>query len=467
MTFIWSILGFAILIGVLVTIHEWGHYAVARLFKVKVLQFSVGFGKSVYSIKRGETEYRLGMIPLGGYVKFLDERVEPVADNEKHRAFNQQSVYKRFAIVLAGPMVNLVFAWLVFAVIGMIGIHSAKPIFQTPQADTPLAHAFSQAGLPLSEQSNQTWWLQKINNQSISSWQQVQQSVLQALVHDQKTIELEFSSFENGFDLLQSVELPLNRLDINQLSTPWLSMLGFVPEGPRLEAILGQLTSGSPADIAGLQTGDKVVRLGEKSIEDWRALVEWVHQHPGQTVELVYQRNAASYSTQITLESIRLDNGDVIGRLGAAVLAPDKLDERYMMTERYNLFSAIGYGWDQTVRLFNMTIAMFKKMLFGEVGLQHLSGPISIADFSGKALQTGLISFLSLMALLSLSLGILNLLPIPMLDGGHLMFYVYEMLRGKPVGERVEEVAYRIGLVMIAGLTILALSNDVIRITNG
>ncbi|WP_044411284.1 RIP metalloprotease RseP [Thiomicrospira microaerophila] len=467
MSFIWAITGFAILIGVLVTIHEWGHFAVARLFKVKVLAFSVGFGKPIYSLQKGETQYRLGMIPLGGYVKFLDERVEPVAEHERHRAFNQQSVYKRFAIVLAGPMINLLFAWWLFAIIGMIGIQSVKPLFQTPAVETPLAQAFEQAGFDLDLLKDQVWWMQQVNDQSISSWQQVQQAVLQSLVHDRSSLKLDFVRFEDHAQIPQTINLPLNSLDINDLATPWLSILGFMPEGPKLDAVVGSLSEGSPAQSAGLQTGDRIIRLGEKTIVDWRDLVEWVRQHPGQVFELEFDRAGAQFNTQVTLDSITSDTGVVIGRLGASVLPPSDFDARFLMTERYRFFAAIGYGWQQAVRLFNMTMAMFKKMLFGEVGLQHLSGPISIADFSGKALQTGLISFLSLMALLSLSLGILNLLPIPMLDGGHLMFYLYEMLRGKPVGERVEEVAYRIGLVMIAGLTILALSNDVIRITNG
>lgn len=467
MSFVWAIIGFAILIGVLVTIHEWGHYAVARLFKVKVLEFSVGFGKAIYRVQRGETDYRLGMIPLGGYVKFLDERVAPVAEHEKHRAFNQQSVYKRFAIVLAGPMINLLFAWWLFAVIGMIGIQSVKPVFQTPEVNTPLAESFQQAGYDLALESNQAWWLQQINQQPISSWQQVQQTILQSLVHDNTELVLQFVRFDSPSQTPESVALSLASLDINALSTPWLSVLGFKPQSPQLDAVIGEVTSGSPAEIAGLQMGDKIISIGGQPIKYWQDLVVLVRQSPGQQLSLDFERDAARYAVTVQLDRVNLDAGQVIGRLGASVAPPDDFDTRYVMTERYGLFAAMGYGWDQAVKLFNMTLAMFKKMLTGDVGLQHLSGPISIADFSGKALQTGLISFLSLMALLSLSLGILNLLPIPMLDGGHLMFYLYEIIRGKPIGERVEEVAYRIGLVMIAGLTILAISNDVIRITNG
>lgn len=461
MSIVWSILGFALLIGVLVTIHEWGHYAVARLFNVKVLQFSVGFGKPLYKLQRGETEYRLGMIPLGGYVKFLDERVEPVAENEKARAFNQQSVYKRFAIVLAGPMINLLFAWLLFALISMIGTQTLKPIFDHPVDRSPLAQAFE--GIT---DNQQAWWLQQVNGQTVTGWHQVQQAVLQALVHDQSHIELGLAEFDYEQTSLVRLNLALDQLDINNVKTSWLSELGFKPKMPAIAPILGQLSPGAAAELAGLQSGDRVLTMNGESILDWQTLVLWVRAHPNQQVRVSFERDQATYYADLTLGSAT-EQGEQIGRLGASVAPQAVMDERYYQTQRYGLFGAVAQGWQQSVNLIHMTLAMFKKMLFGEVGLAHLSGPLSIADFSGQALQTGLISFLGLMALLSLSLGILNLLPIPMLDGGHLMFYLFEMVRGKPVNEKVEEVGYRIGLMLIIGLTLLAFTNDLVRITNG
>lgn len=459
MTIIWSLAGFALLIGILVTIHEWGHFAVARFFNVKVLEFSIGFWKPIAKIQRGETEYRIGLIPLGGYVKFLDERIAPVAEHEKARAFNQQSVYKRFAIVLAGPLINLLFAWLVFVAINFIGITSLKPVFVVNFPESSLAQA-------LGDDSDQAWWLKSLDDQTITSWQDVQQVVLQALVHDQKQLILNLASIDQAATRFKSVALDLSSLDINAVHTPWLSALGFKPKPPPLLPIIGQVADDSAAQRGGLQAGDQIIRIADQSMQDWMDVVAWVREHPNEFVELSFLRNEAEFKTAIQLDSVKTAT-QTIGRLGASVDQSQPLLQQYYVTQRYGLVESVQRGWNHSINLISMTLVMLKKMLFGQVGLEHLSGPISIANFSGQALQSGLISFLGLMGLLSLSLGILNLLPIPMLDGGHLMYYLIEMVRGRPVSEQVEEIGFRIGLLIIVGLTILALTNDVVRITNG
>lgn len=459
MTILWSIIGFALLIGILVTIHEWGHFAVARFFNVKVLEFSIGFWKPIAKIHRGETEYRIGLIPLGGYVKFLDERVAPVAEHERARAFNQQSVYKRFAIVLAGPLINLLFAWLLFIAINLIGITSLKPVFVVNATDTPLAQT-------LGEPVNQAWWLKSVEDQTVASWQDVQQLVLQALVHDQKQLTLNLESMDHASTMFKSVVLDLSSLDINAVNTPWLSELGFQPKATPMLPIIGQIADDSAAQRGGLQVGDRIIRIAEQPMQDWMDVVAWVREHPNELVELSFQRNQAEFKTAVQLDSVKTA-AHTIGRLGASVDQSQPLLQQYYVTQRYGLVESVQRGWNHSVNLISMTLVMLKKMLFGQVGLEHLSGPISIANFSGQALQSGLISFLGLMGLLSLSLGILNLLPIPMLDGGHLMYYLIEMVRGRAVSEQVEEIGFRIGLLIIVGLTILALTNDVVRITNG
>jgi regulator of sigma E protease len=460
MSIVWSIVGFAILIGVLVTIHEWGHFAVARWFNVKVVQFSVGFGRPIYKVQRGETEYRLGLFPLGGYVKFLDERVEPVEEADKPRAFNNQSVYKRFAIVLAGPMVNLVFAWLLFAFINLIGVTSLKPIFEQPKPGTALAQTLGSV-----ESNHQAWLLEAINSKPVASWQDVQQAVLNGLVHDQSSIELDVRSVDH-FSQNYTLVLPLSGLDINKVETPWLSELGFMPSRPTILPIIGEVQNGSPADMAGLRSGDRILSMGGQPMASWLDLVEFVRAHPAETVDIRFERNSAEFVVTATLEGVE-QQGKIQGRLGAAVDQNQELDARFYSVNRSGLFESLSKGWDQMLSMVSMTLTMFKKMLFGEVGLAHLSGPISIADFSGQALQSGFVSFISLMALISLSLGILNLLPIPMLDGGHLMYYLYEMVSGKPVSERFEEAGFRVGLFIIISLSLLAIGNDLLRLTHG
>lgn len=463
----WSLLGFVVIIGVLVTIHEWGHYAVGRWFKVKAEVFSIGFGKPIWTRKVGETQFQLAAIPLGGYVRFLDERNGPVAEDEKHRAFNRQSVYKRFAIVAAGPAINLVFAWLVYVFIYSVGVAQSKALFTIEPEVTPVSEAMASIG-ELGRSTEQAWWITQVNGRDIYGWQGVSQAVVEGLINQRSHLTLTVSPNIDASTPLQTyyVELPINHLNINDFSADRVFEMGWAGYLPPLPAKLDRVISASAADQAGLRSGDIIDRVDGERVASWQAFVAWVQAHPGETAQISYRRDGAEFNTWVQLAEIEV-NGVKRGQFGASVYQDPEIIRQYQQTQQLGLWAASVAGYEQTKTLVSMTLKMLQRMVTGEVSLSHLSGPISIADFSGQAIQSGWVQFLTLMALLSLSLGILNLLPIPMLDGGHLTYYIYEMIRGKPVSESFEMAAQRVGFLMIAGLTLLAISNDLLRLSNG
>ncbi|BBP45898.1 putative zinc metalloprotease [Thiosulfatimonas sediminis] len=466
MDFIWSFIGFVIVIGILVSIHEWGHFQVARWFDIKVLEFSIGFGKTLWQRQRGETLYKVCAIPLGGFVRFVDEREGNVSAEDLPRAFNRQSVYKRIAVVAAGPLINLIFAWLVFIVIFLLGISSLKPIIQDVPANTPLAQVLSTATLQENAKGETLQWeLVSFNNQPIQAWNEVNQRLMRLLVDQQSQVDLELKELTSG-TILSVKDLSIRGLDLNKPDENWLTALGFHPAAPKVPAFVGHIAADSPAAHSNLQLGDQITQLNMMPIANWSQFVNAVQQLPGQTVQLGYQRNGAVFSEIITLDSL-VQEGQTIGRIGLGLQVNRDTMAPFSNLIQYDFSEAILKGWQRMEDLTYMSLQMLKKMLFGEVSLQHLSGPLTIAQMSGQAVQTGLISFLGLLGLLSLSIGILNLLPIPVLDGGHLLYYLVEIIKGSPVSERIMLYGQSIGLFLIISLTLLAVFNDILRISNG
>lgn len=457
MVIIWSIVGFIVSMGILVTIHEWGHYFVARLFNIKVTHFSIGFGAPIYQKQKGDTCYQIGKIPLGGYVKFADEREGPVAAEDLKRAFNRQSVYKKALVVLAGPVVNLVFAWWVFSAIYLLGVPGVKPIFNVADSGSELAKSLP-ATIP-------SWTLVSIEGNATATWKDVHQAVLKGLISDKQSLQI--TVLNNLDHQSQTTHISLKDLDINQPKQPWLNLLGFAPVYPSFEPIIDTVMKGSPADKLGLESGDYILSINNQKIQNWKMLVELVQINPLKPVVVEYERNHKVHSGMVYLEQQKLAGGQVIGRLGASVKVDENALKESEVVVQYGVYDAFIHGFNHSMELIGMTLDMIKGILFGHVSAANLSGPVSIAEFSGQAMQNGLISFLSLLGLLSLSLGILNLLPLPVLDGGHLLFYVIEMIKGVPVRESIEIAAQKVGLVLILGLTFLALLNDVVRISNG
>ncbi len=462
MTILWSILGFIVVMGVVVSLHEWGHYQVARWFNIKVLTFSIGFGKTLYQKQGKETCFKIGMFPLGGFVKFVDEREGPVAEEDQSRAFNRQNVYRRFAVVAAGPIVNLLLAWFVFALMYMVGVNGSKPVFNQVTEKSPLA-----LSIPVSTSLNdQAWSVLTIDNQPVSSWQMVHETILSALVMEKSSVDMTIENVTSQEQILLS-KISLSALDLNTAKQNWLQTLGFEPFQPSLPVVVGHVAAGGPADKAGLQSKDTILEIAGQPVSDWLAFVEVVQSRPGELVKALYMRGGGLFTVDILLEQTSLQDGRVIGRMGLGVDVPKDMIAKYTSIVQYGPVEALKHGYQRSVDLFGISLVMMQRMFFGDVSLENLSGPLSIAQFSGKALQTGLISFLSLLGLISLSIGLLNLLPIPVLDGGHLLYYLVEMVKGSPVSEQVMAVGQTIGLVLIVGLMFVALFNDVVRISHG
>ncbi|MGO4999094.1 sigma E protease regulator RseP [Oceanisphaera sp. W20_SRM_FM3] len=446
--FFWNLGAFIVALGVLVAVHEFGHFWVARRNGVKVERFSIGFGKAIWrrTAKDG-TEYVIAMIPLGGYVKMLDSRVEDVPAELQDQAFNHKSVWARMAIVVAGPMANFVFAifacWLMF----LIGIPSVKPVLNSV---TPSSVA-AQGGLSSGMQ------IMAIDGKNVRTWEEVNFALL-ARLGDDKTV----FTVQDDAGRTRDAQLALTDWQFDpELESP-ITALGLVPEGPKLTLDVANVVENGPAAAAGVQVGDTLVALNGERLADWQQLVVAVQASPETEMELEVQRNGQSQ--QLKLIPARQEHADRV--IGFAGLAPQVLPvaDEYRFDLRYGPLAAIGEGIGRTWDLTVLTFQMLGKLLTGVVSVDNLSGPISIAKGAGATADYGLVYFLGFMALVSVNLGIINLMPLPVLDGGHLLFYFIEAVTGRPVPEKVQEIGFKIGAALLFMLMALALFNDFARL---
>lgn len=447
-SFVWNLGAFIIALGVLVAVHEFGHFWVARRNGIKVERFSIGFGKAIWRrVGKDGTEYVLAMIPLGGYVKMLDGRVEDVPPELHDQAFNHKSVWARMAVVVAGPMANFVFAifacWLMF----LIGIPSVKPVLS---GVTPSSVA-AQAGLTADQQ------IIAIDGKKVRTWEEVNFAVLGRLGDDDTVFTMQDSQGQQS-----DARLMLADWQFNPDQESPIGALGLVPLGPSLTLTIANVVDQGPAAMAGVQMGDQLIAINGEKLSDWRELVQRVQASPEIEMELVVQRNGQTQS--LTLTPARHETADRV--IGYAGLAPKvlPLDEKYRFDMRYGPLAAMGEGVGRTWDLTVLTFQMLGKLVTGVVSVDNLSGPISIAKGAGATAEYGLVYFLGFMALVSVNLGIINLLPLPVLDGGHLLFYIIEAITGRPVPEKVQEVGFKIGAALLMMLMGLALFNDFARL---
>ncbi|MBI5451541.1 MAG: sigma E protease regulator RseP [Gammaproteobacteria bacterium] len=450
-TVLLSVLWFIIAIGILVTVHEFGHYWVARRCGVKVLRFSIGFGKPLLSWRRGadQTEYVIAAIPLGGYVRMLDEREGEVAEHELDRAFNRKPVWARFAIVAAGPLSNLLLAILAFWLVFMLGIPGVKPLVGKIDAGSLAA----QAGLHDGDM------ITRVGDEDVLSWRGVYTSLTeQSLALRPVNIgirERDGRVLDKVLDF-SAVGATLNREDL-------LNSIGIHPYRPLIPPVLDHVEAGSPAQRAGLRAADRILQADGQGIEDWEHWVSYVRARPGQAIQVTVERSGQIMAMSLTPDTHQVD-GQPAGRIGASVRIPERVaDNSLQVTERYGPFAALGAALDKTWAMSRLTLRMLFNMLFGDVPASSISGPISIAQYAGSSASAGVVSYCGFLALISISLAILNLLPIPVLDGGHLFFYLIEMVKGSPVSDHAQMLGQRIGIAILVALMGLAFYNDIAR----
>lgn len=454
MNLIITLAAFAVALGVLIVVHEYGHYLVARICGVKVLRFSIGFGKPLWRILGGpdRTEWAVAAIPIGGYVKMLDEREGPVAPEEAHRAFNRQSVWRRIAIVSAGPAANFLLAIVFYWALLVHGVPEARPVVAAPEAGT-LAAA---SGLERGET------ILKINGKPIASWQEVRWQLLQLAVEKQPA-ELEV------IDAQQRVnwrKLDLSQFDIHVLEGDSLLHLGLRLYRPDFEPVIGKVVPGGVAEAGGLRPGDRVILINGGTVRTWDEVVMAVRAHPGEAVWFQVSRGKDELEIRLQPEAVQ-QNGGRFGRIGAAPqIDPDAM-KGLMTVVRYDVLTGLGIALLRTWETSVFSLKMLGKMVIGEVSWKNLSGPVTIADYAGQSAQLGLGAYVSFLALISISLGVLNLLPIPLLDGGHLLYYVVEIFKGSPVSERMMELGQRLGLTVLMFLMAFAFYNDINRLLAG
>jgi regulator of sigma E protease len=454
MSLLHTIVAFIVALGVLIVVHEYGHYLVARLCGVKVLRFSVGFGRPLALWRRGadRTEWVIAAIPFGGYVKMLDEREGPVAAHEAHRAFNRKSVGRRFLIVVAGPFFNFLFAILVYAALFMYGLPEARPVLGEPPVGTPAALA----GLKGGETAR------AIDGESITTWQELRWRVLQAALQ-RKSVRMEVL---NDRGHLGEATLDLRGYPADEVEGDALERVGLRLYRPPLDALIGQIVAGGAAERAGLALGDRVVRANQQPIESWDALVAVIRANPGKPLSLTVERNGARSTVEVVPDTVTSAD-QRIGRIGAAPSIPASHAEKMLIRVQHGPLESLGKAVAKTWDISIFSLKMLGRMLTGEVSWKHLSGPVTIADFAGQSAQMGWISYLTFLALISISLGVLNLLPIPLLDGGHLMYYAIELVKGKPVSERAMELGQRVGLALLLVMMAFAFYNDLNRLLTG
>ncbi|MGN8157212.1 RIP metalloprotease RseP [Salinisphaera sp. SWV1] len=445
-----SAAAFAVAIGILVSIHEFGHYWVARRLGVRVLRYSIGFGRKIvgWTSRKTGIEYWLAAIPLGGYVKMLDEREAPVADAEKRYAFNRVHPWRRIAIVAAGPGVNILFAIAAYWLVLLLGVPGVKPILGTPEVGTPAARA----GFHAKDR------VVALAGQSIDDWQGLRLALIERGL-DGKPVQVTVKTPE-GTTRRLTLDLTHAPSDPEKL----FKQVGLTLYQPPATPRIGQIEPGSPASRSTLARGDAVLSVDGQPVDSPQALVDAVRAHPGQRVNMKIRRDGRTQEIHIRLAQRKTAKGGQIGHLGAAITVDPAAWQSMQTVHRLGPLAAIPAAVHKTWELSALSVRLIGRMIMGQISWHNVGGPIQIATYAGQTAQIGLVAFISFLAFISVNLALINLLPIPVLDGGHLLYYAIEWIRGRPLSEAVQAAGQQAGMVALLMLMALAFYNDILRL---
>ncbi len=465
-----TLLAFVGAIALLVLFHELGHYWVARRCGVKVLRFSVGFGNVVYSKRfaSSDTEWVISAIPLGGYVRMVDEREGEVAPEDLPYAFNRQPVWRRMAIVVSGPLANFMLAVVLYWMLFVYGVPGLKPMLGEVPPGSPAAVAQLREGETILG----------INGAAIPNWEELRWTILEltlrqgpeAAQHREARIEAQDAGGTRSFHVLD-----VGSLEAKDLDGEFLDKLGLHPYRPPILPVIGKVADDGVAQRAGLREGDRILRANGAVMQRWDEVVEVIRMHPGKTVRLDIQRGGMASSIAVVPQAVAESGPEnswpgtrkTVGKIGAAPQV-DRAAWQAILTEvSYGPLEALDRSLRKTWETAVISLKMLGKMVMGEISMKNLSGPITIADYAGQSAEMGVAAYFGFLALISISLGVLNLLPIPLLDGGHLLYYVAELVKGSPVSEQAWEIGQKIGVALLGILMVFAIYNDIYRLISG
>ncbi|MGP1939209.1 MAG: sigma E protease regulator RseP [Arsenophonus sp. ET-DL9-MAG3] len=446
MNFLWSLAAFIIALSVLIITHELGHFWVARRCGIYVEHFSIGFGKTLWrKVDRHGTEFIIAMIPLGGYIKMLDERVAFVAPERRHFAFNNKTIIQRTAVVSAGPIANFLLAIFAYWLVFIIGIPSVRPVIESIQSNSIAEKANILPGMEL----------KSIDGIETPDWSSVRLALISKIGN--KQLDIKISSIKNSTPIKKIINLKEWYFD-PETQDPILS-LGIMPVRTKENNIISNIQPNSAAVLSGLQKGDKIIKVNEQMIDIWHPFIHFIRKNPEIPLSLTIERQGKQQKLILIPEAKMIAKRKKIGFAGLE-LSVIPLSDEYKIIQQYNPLYALYKSIYKTWQLIKLTVSMMGKLVTGDIKLNNLSGPISIAKWAGISAEFGLVYYLIFIALISINLGIINLFPLPILDGGHLLFFLIEKIKGEPVSERIQDFSYRIGAIALILLIGLALFND-------